>query len=63
MNNKVPFCIRCEKEIDIGGFLIMPGQSYEEGTQYCLECALETVVEKSPTEIRRIGFIKPEQTE
>jgi hypothetical protein len=63
MENKVPFCARCEKRIDIGGFLVMPGQDPDEGRQFCLECAIDTVVEESPTQIKRIGFVRPEQTE
>jgi hypothetical protein len=51
-------CQRCEEPIVVNAYLVMPGQEYDEGRNFCLKCSLETVVEESKTEIKRVTYLK-----
>ena len=59
--NPGKFCSRCENEVTIGGYCIVPGK--EETPWFCLECAVEYMKENTKTEIKNIklGQIKKKE--
>jgi hypothetical protein len=56
-------CQRCEDPIIVNAYLVMPGQEYDEGRNFCLKCALDTVREESKTEIKRVTYLKAKTDE
>lgn len=55
--NPAKFCSRCENEVTVGGYCLVPGR--DDIPWYCLKCAIEFMKEQSQTEIKHVNIIRP----